>query len=530
MLEIPRTGKNPGILEFLHGTFDELPDDAQPKRDMLSARIKATAPGVGEIAIDDIAADLRGLRIPQDYSRLIRHVPEPAHLEGQGMAIDDWNSDAQFALQRVAGPNPVVIRVVDAAGLASLRSKMDLDDAWLAPIFGPDAPTIEQAVDKGLLFVNDYCMLAEPAPLPCGAGRFLPTPIGLFTTHPGTGQLFPVAVHPSQERGARTEVPANGSEAWAVAKTMLRVADFNHHEMSTHLGLTHFVQEGMLVATRRSLAPQHPVAALLAPHFECLVFNNFAGRELLVQPGGYVSKILSGELDAGSLEIVRRSYEGFRFDDLDLPASLGARGVMNRGTLPGYPYRDDGLDVWSAQDTFVRRYLAAWYADDATVAQDVELAAWAAEMTSADAAHLNGFPEAFDTIDRLARTLTRILFLAGPHHAAVNYPQGSEMMMVPNMPAASWAEAPDDLMSMLPELDPADAQIQIIWSLTCYKYGTLGQYGTMLPDARVQPAIADFQANLAQVEERIASRNTYDRSGHPYGYLLPSRIPNSTNI
>jgi arachidonate 15-lipoxygenase len=270
--------------------------------------------------------------------------------------------------------------------------------------------------------------------------------------------------------------------------------------------------------------------ALLRPHFKYLLYNNFAGRELLVQPGGFVERILAGELAAGSLEIVKRAYRAFHFDDLHVPSALARRNLVSRTGLPVFPYRDDGLEIWSAIDTWTRAFVPAWYDSDEAVATDVELQRWCRELTSADGAHLAGFPEAFTDRSTLADALTRLVFLAGPQHAAVNYPQNRSMLVIPNMPGAAWAAEPGHLQDMLPPDAAAHAQVEAIWLLTCYQYGRLGDYGSALPDARVQEPLRAFQAHLQTLEQRFVERDRTERERWPWPYLRPSRIPNSTNI
>jgi arachidonate 15-lipoxygenase len=266
------------------------------------------------------------------------------------------------------------------------------------------------------------------------------------------------------------------------------------------------------------------------PHFKYLLFNNFAGREFLVEKHGYVDKILSTELNEGSLELVKRAYTRFHFDHLDVPSALAKRGMMSKTGMPDFPYRDDGLLIWAAIDTWTRSYIAAYYVDDEAVANDPELNRWCVEMTSDEGAHMNGFPEQFTSRDRLANTLSRLIFLASAQHAAVNYTQHNSMMVVPNMPGSAWANHPSTLMETLPDLQTAHTQVEAIWLLTCYIYGQLGQYGGDLTDPKILGALNVFHQHLDIAQKTIHQRNTTERKGREYRYLEPRRIPNSSNI
>ncbi len=59
-------------------------------------------------------------------------------------------------------------------------------------------------------------------------------------------------------------------------------------------------------------------------------------------------------------------------------------------------------------------------------------------------------------------------------------------------------------------------------------YTVLGDYGDDFRDSRVGAASRVFRDALSEVDNEITARNAGRR--HPYEYLRPSLIPNSTNI
>lgn len=52
------------------------------------------------------------------------------------------------------------------------------------------------------------------------------------------------------------------------------------HEVVSHLGNTHVVLEGPVVAMNRQLPKEHPIYALLQPHLEGTAFINWAAQEV----------------------------------------------------------------------------------------------------------------------------------------------------------------------------------------------------------------------------------------------------------
>jgi len=530
LLNRPAKNLEMGIVQFLRGSFEFLPAAERPHDSMPIERAEATLPGQLRLKLDELEAKFGRLKDPMDYEKLTKHLHMPAHLAGNATYENDWQDDAVFGWQRLAGPNPMAIeRLSDDLAFAAVVERTGLTDALVQQVLGDDTATISGARAAGILATVDYPIVADPTPLPCsvkdGRQNFLPRASGAFLWHPERSVLLPAAIGLDDQRFA----PDN-TGVWAAAKAQFATCDFCVHEMAVHLMGVHFLQEGIAIATHRGLPPQHPVYALLVPHFKYLLFNNFAGREFLVEEHGYVEKILSTDLNDGSLELVKRAYTRFHFDDLDVPTALAARGMMSKTGMPDFPYRDDGLLIWAAIDTWTRSYVAAYYDDDVAVANDTELHRWCTEMTSEAGAHLKGFPEQFTTRDRLANALSRLIFLASAQHAAVNYTQHHSMLVVPNMPGSAWSATPTDLMGTLPEMATAHTQVEAIWLLTCYIYGQLGQYGGDLTDAQILQPLNTFHQHLDIAQSTIHQRNETERKGREYRYLEPRRIPNSSNI
>ncbi|XP_057244508.1 polyunsaturated fatty acid lipoxygenase ALOX15B-like, partial [Malurus melanocephalus] len=79
----------------------------------------------------------------------------------------------------------------------------------------------------------------------------------------------------------------------------------------------------------------------------------------------------------GTLALVARATLSLRYHELCVPEDVAERGV---GDIPGYHYRDDALDIWTALQSYVQGVVALFYGGDSDVAEDEELQEWVGEI------------------------------------------------------------------------------------------------------------------------------------------------------
>ena len=81
----------------------------------------------------------------------------------------------------------------------------------------------------------------------------------------------------------------------------------------------------------------------------------------LINPGGWVDRsLLMGR--AGMFNIIKRNYARWNIHtDGNIEKSFAERGVLDKKTLPVYPYRDDSLLVWHAICEYVNEYVKGVY-------------------------------------------------------------------------------------------------------------------------------------------------------------------------
>jgi len=432
---------------------------------------------------------------------------------------DDW-----FAWMRVAGPNPLVIERVK-----NISQVFISEDKY--QIFIPEE-SLEEAVSKGRLYIADYTIVSqiEAGSYP-NKQKYITAPKALFVVKDRT--LVPVGI-----KIDNIVFYPNTDWSWEIAKAFVQIADANHHELISHLGHTHLVIEAFVLATRRCLAPNHPLNILLLPHFEGTLFINDQAQKRLVTAEAPVDALLAGNIDS-SRQFTVQSVQNFNFNKAMLPMTFANRGVDDPNLLPSYPYRDDGLLIWNAIKQWVADYLNIYYQNsDDNVKNDTELQAWIAELLSPNGGRMTNIGEEgkIKTIAYLEECITLIIFTASAQHAAVNFPQSTIMSYAPAIPFAGYTPAPtsavgatrQDYFNLLPPVSQAQGQLNLNFLLGSVYYTRLGDYTSIL-DMRVQQHLRNFQDNLKAIEVTIRGRNEQRTIGS-YPYLRPSQIPQSINI
>ncbi|MEB3174703.1 MAG: lipoxygenase, partial [Cyanobacteriota bacterium] len=85
-----------------------------------------------------------------------------------------------------------------------------------------------------------------------------------------------------------------------------------------------------------------------------------------------------------------------------------------------------------------------------------------------------------------------------------------------------------ELLAFLPPSQQVMDQIQILYTLSCYRYDRLGYFDDPFPDPQAQRALAQFRQDLQGIERKIELRNK--NRVVPYPYLRPSLVLNSISI
>ena len=442
-------------------------------------------------------------------------------------------SDEYFAEMMVAGPDPTRLTRLDA-----VPGKFPLTSQHLQNVPELAHESLESALAAGRVYWVDHAPMSV---LDGGrhpqAPKYMYSPMAAFAVPRDGGPIRPFAIQCGQDpAGREIYTPADGY-SWKLAKNCALVAHNTYHGEITHLGLTHLISEAVLLAAVRNLASVHPVAVLLRRHFEGTMSINKLAVELLIQPGRAVEYLIGSDLKS-TYPWIAEHRKNFSFTGNYLPAKLARSGTDGLARLPYFPYRDDGLLVWTAIRRWAGEFVDGYYRSDTVVREDHELQAWAAEVASPDGGAIRDFGASSGEIaDRtdLAEILTMVIWTAGPQHAAVNFTQLEHLSYLPANPLAGFTEEPrgrdhtlDDWLANLPPLDVAVQQLCLFNFLGTVHSTTLGDYQDDFKNTPVTDGLRSFGHDLSTAEDQIAQRNR--RRPHAYEYLRPSLIPNSTNV
>lgn len=512
-----------------------LPDTLPKLKVFLEDVIQTVAKTITEDALGDLVQIIVQLGTIsgrpsslEDYNQLFQIIPLPP-------VAGNFRDDAVFAAMRVAGPNPLMIERMKA-----LDARLPITEEQYQSVMGTQ-DSLQAAIADGRLYLADYSVFdgALNGSFPA-AQKFSYTPLALFAIPPGGQSLKPVAIQCAPQPGADNPIflPQDGDN-WLIAKTIVQIADANFHEAVSHLGRTHLFVEPFVIATHNQFSPTHPLFILLTPHLVGTLAINDAAQSNLIASGGFVDKLLSGSIDQSRVFAVKgaQSYL-LNVNTSTLPQTLAQRGVDDSSSLPDYPYRDDALLLWNAIHQWIENYMSRYYTSDAAVQGDTQLQNWVAELVAHDGGRLNnvGAGNRISTRAQLVELVTMVCFTASAQHAAVNYPQGTLMTYAPGMPLAGYTPSPvtqegssvGDYLKLLPPLEGAELQMEILYLLGSVYFTRLGDYGdNYFTDPVIQNYLVQFQQELSKIEEEINQRN---QTRTPYEFLLPSKIPQSINI
>ncbi|MFT7604271.1 MAG: hypothetical protein ACI8VT_001845 [Saprospiraceae bacterium] len=176
--------------------------------------------------------------------------------------------------------------------------------------------------------------------------------------------------------GKETHLP--GDKGWERAKLLANALDARYCVFTRHLLDTHMLIGEAYALAAFALAPDHPLRTFFQLFtYSSLVVNDFAYK-LLITPASYFiqSKFVSAE---DCMILFQNSMDAFSLNDLIVPMDVSRRGIDK---IPNHPYVADALKVWDVFQKFSQQYTDDLYADDASVIADASLQNWYKTLAS----------------------------------------------------------------------------------------------------------------------------------------------------
>ncbi|KAF3454481.1 hypothetical protein FNV43_RR04928 [Rhamnella rubrinervis] len=299
-----------------------------------------------------------------DAERLLKF-PVPQVIKEHTSA---WKTDEEFAKEMLAGINPEFppASKLEHKVYGDHTSKISKEHIE----HNLSGLSVNEAIKNNKLFILDH------------HDTLMPYLRRINTTHTRTyasrtllflkddGTLKPVAIELSLPNPhgdplgciSKVYTPANQGvkgSFWLLAKGYVAVNDSGYHQLISHWLKAHAVIEPFVIATNRQLSVIHRIYKLLHPHFRDTMNINAVGRQILINAGGALeSTVFPAKY---SLEMSSKVYKNWVFPDQALPVDLIKRGMAVQDAnsphglrllIEDYPYAVDGLEIWSAINTW----------------------------------------------------------------------------------------------------------------------------------------------------------------------------------
>ncbi|CAL1596190.1 unnamed protein product [Knipowitschia caucasica] len=442
----------------------------------------------------------------------------------------NWKDDAFFGYQFLNGLNPMMIRCC-----SSLPTNLQVSEDM--PV--PGAGSLKLEMEEGNIFICDYKVLhGVKANIIHGKVQQLTAPLVLLYKTL-EGELKPIAIQLKQTPAVDNPVffPTDSEYDWLLAKTFVRNAYFNEHELNVHLLRTHLLAEVYTVSLLRNLPRVHPLYKLLIPHTRYTLEINLLARKFLISETGAFTLYASSGGEAVTT-ILQRSTSTLTYRSLCLPDDIIDRGLK---AVPNFYYRDDGLNLWHIIHKFVNGILTFYYNNDKEVEEDPELQTWIKDIFEKGfLSNTNsGVPQFFHTLPELVKFVTMVIFTCSAQHTAVNNGQFEFGSWMPNSPGSLKHPPPSKkgfateatLLETLPDVGTTVHVMAVLYLLSKQStdFVALGHYpeeyfSEEIPKRRIK----EFQTDLEELHNFIEKRNK--KLQLPYVYLDPQKMENSVAL
>uniref|UniRef100_A0A8C4X7X4 Arachidonate 12-lipoxygenase, 12R-type-like n=1 Tax=Erpetoichthys calabaricus TaxID=27687 RepID=A0A8C4X7X4_ERPCA len=437
-----------------------------------------------------------------------------------------WTEDSFFGYQYLNGCNPIIIQKC-----IQIPKNFPVTNSMVSQFL--NGGSLDKEIKKGNIFLVDYKLLDNVPPnVIDGVQQCLPAPLCLLYKDK-QDQLLPIAIQLKQKSGPENPIflPSDLKYDWLLAKTYVRSADFNYHQLVSHLLRTHLMAEVFCMATYRQLPSIHPLFKLLVNHMRYTLQINIMARNILLAKDGIFDKAASTG-GGGFVVILQRALDSLTYSSLCLPENIKARGMEN---IPNYYYRDDGIQLWKIINRYVKKFITFYYKKDKKVKDDQELQRCVIKRfcTTIFFCSITGIPQSFSTLQQLIGFVTMVIFTCSAQHAAVNSGQVKAkhdyFFLAP--PTNKGRTTMPDLLQSMSDVKNTCRAMSAVWLLSRQSsdFVMLG-HSSSIYSTEEKPLgfLEEFREDLKNLASEIRKRNKGKQI--PYNYLLPDEIESSVAI
>ncbi|XP_057700687.1 polyunsaturated fatty acid lipoxygenase ALOX15B-like [Corythoichthys intestinalis] len=445
-------------------------------------------------------------------------------------ASKHWEEDWFFAYQFLNGIHPTLIR-----RCSNLPENFPVTDGMVSM---PKGTNLIEELKKGNIYLCDYKNLdGMPANIIKGIQQYFVAPLVLL--HQTPNRLMPIAIQLKQNPAKDNPifVPTDSKHDWQLAKTYVRSADFQEHQLNSHFLRTHLLAEVFAVSLLRNLPMVHPLYKLLVPHTRYTLQINVLARDRLIGPSG-VFTLFAASGGKALREILAQSLSAVTYRSLCIPDDIDDRKMKD---VPNFYYRDDGLKLWHIMFKFVQDIIQYYYKSDKEVKQDSELQMWVKDIFEHGflSKPQSGIPQSFTTVPQLIKFVTMVMFTCSCQHAAVNTGQFDYCGWMPNSPSTLKCPPPTKkgttseatMFQTLPPIGVTAQGMAAVWLLSKQSsdFVPLGVYPEdHFSEETPCELLKVFKKELDELSDAINLRNK--NLDIPYTYLDPKNIENSVSI
>jgi len=347
--------------------------------------------------------------------------------------IDKWQTDEEFARQRLEGNEPrYIYRVTKPEQISDLFGELNFEKLMCAK---PKKQTFKVEVSKGRYFIIDYTWILTDvsAPVGKGLGNTLPG-ARLLLRRNDDSKLNPVSIKLIWRTVEETFFAVDYKDEkspynWLLAKMFFCLAESQVHKLGSFFTETMCVTEVFATCMYRCLPSMHPVYRLLEPYIGPSIYVNDYVRNFILPD--YIKRGLSISTEGGE-QIITNIYRSYNFTDKYFPTDLENRGVNDRSKLPSYPYRDLGGLMFDEIHGMAAAFVRHYYKTPDDIRKDRELFSFIQSLS--EDGLIVGIPKC-NKPSQLVSIVTHIIFTSCVQYSILSGSQYYYNGFIPNSPS-----------------------------------------------------------------------------------------------